>query len=249
MKKAFVSIERDNMDLHRENAPMDYHTEARNNIRFAHKTNVLIEDTPTRTYHDGKTGDYSRTGVYFESNLAAKPGDSILIAFENSPFNPCRRLYHAEIKWRKKIVYSSSDFTHGVGAAFNKPAEMRPKRSGRPASAGVKWMGKSSNRWKNGGSGPGEPAARSIHYTFNGQLYKGRVKKVGERGVSIRRKGGLAIGAPVTLIIPREDRTKIYQVKSRVVRSEPNGFAVDFIEKNRGSTNPGEEGWRGERSV
>lgn len=57
--------------------------------------------------------NYSKTGLYFESDSVLEVEDCIRIAIEDSPFSTksgVLEYYQAEIKWRNKCKDSHFDF-------------------------------------------------------------------------------------------------------------------------------------------
>ena len=93
----------------------------RHNRRFNHEAAILIENPPDGIYHHGKMVNYSRAGMYFESNVAHQPGSTIIFGIENSPYSACSGVYRAQVKWCKKLPDDVSIFYYGVGVEYIRP--------------------------------------------------------------------------------------------------------------------------------
>ena len=57
----------------------------RDYARYRHKAKILLETYSSGVYHPAKMFNFSRDGMYFESDYAPLPGTEIYIGIENSP--------------------------------------------------------------------------------------------------------------------------------------------------------------------
>jgi hypothetical protein len=97
--------------------------ESRKSARHAHEAAILIEHTSGVAYYHGKMRNYSRMGMYFESNMAHKPGTTIIFGIENSPYETCPGVYRAEVKWSRKLTQESSIYYYGAGVEYALPEQ------------------------------------------------------------------------------------------------------------------------------
>ena len=108
--------------------------ETRDNTRFEHEATILIENYHKGSYSHGKMFNYSKSGMYFESNIPFKPGSIIIFGIENSPYDHCPGVYKAKIKWCKKLPEKASIYYYGVGIEFYKPIQPSKGDSDKSAS-------------------------------------------------------------------------------------------------------------------
>ena len=99
--------------------------ENRKNTRFNHTSSLQVKDSQSGKIHNAKMFNYSREGVYFESDSVLNPGMQVYIGIQNSPYAslPDVLEYHrAEIMWRRKLKRSFYRFGYGVklGSLVNK---------------------------------------------------------------------------------------------------------------------------------
>ena len=95
--------------------------EHRDYTRYKHKAKILLETYPSGSYYQAKMFNFSRDGMYFESNYAPLPGTEIFIGIENSPHDFGADVYRAQIRWRKQLNDEKSKYTYGVGVKYTQP--------------------------------------------------------------------------------------------------------------------------------
>ena len=85
---------------------------------------IMIADEDTRFYYRAKLFNYSKTGLYFESDHQPEPGSTINIYMEK--YSPkakgieAHKGYLAKVKWTKEIL-DEYTFYYGIGAEISGP--------------------------------------------------------------------------------------------------------------------------------
>jgi hypothetical protein len=97
---------------------MDSNPEQRDDTRFYHEATIMIENYPKGQYYEGRMYNYSRGGMYFESDFAPGTGTDVFIGIENSPYSADHDVYRARIMWLKKLPDKASFFYYGVGVSY-----------------------------------------------------------------------------------------------------------------------------------
>ena len=97
---------------------MDSNPENRSTPRFRHETTIMIENYPVGEYHEGRMFNYSRSGMYFESDFAPKVGSDIFVGIENSPYSEGHDVYRARVVWCKELPEEASYYYYGVGVKY-----------------------------------------------------------------------------------------------------------------------------------
>ena len=95
--------------------------EHRDDLRYKRKAKVLLETYPNGAYYQAKMFNFSRGGMYFESDFAPLPGTEIYIGIENSPYDFGADVYRAQVRWRKQLADEKSKYTFGVGVRYSQP--------------------------------------------------------------------------------------------------------------------------------
>jgi hypothetical protein len=95
--------------------------EQRDTTRIKHKARILLENLPSGAHYKAKMYNYSRGGLYFESDFAPLPGTEIYIGIEISPYDLGPDLYRAKVRWRKELSGQDSKYTFGVGVKYHYP--------------------------------------------------------------------------------------------------------------------------------
>jgi PilZ domain len=97
---------------------MDLNPEKRDTPRFEHEATVMIEDFPAGQYHEGRMYNYSRAGMYFESDFSPKIGSDIFIGIEDSPYSSGHDVYRARVMWCRELPEVASYYYYGVGVKY-----------------------------------------------------------------------------------------------------------------------------------
>lgn len=86
--------------------------------RIKHKTPITLKDKRSGYQYPGTLQNYSKSGLYFESTYAQRPGRKICITSDKLPFTAKSNGHHAEVIWRKYLGRQHSPHTFGIGAKF-----------------------------------------------------------------------------------------------------------------------------------
>ena len=98
---------------------MKSNPEQRDDTRFHHEATIMIENYPKGKYYEGRMYNYSRGGMYFESDFAPGLGTDVFIGIENSPYSSDHDVYRARVMGVKKLPDKASFFYYGVGVSYH----------------------------------------------------------------------------------------------------------------------------------
>jgi hypothetical protein len=87
------------------------------------------------------------------------------------------------------------------------------------------------NKYKGGRAGPRRKRTISVDYEVNDFQRQDFIRDISNVGVFIETPNPPAVGEKIRLSFSLTDDTKPVKVTGRVVRSNENGFAVDFNRK------------------
>lgn len=97
---------------------MESSPDQRADARFRHEAAIMFEHFPSGKYFEGKMFNYSRGGMYFESNFAPEIGTEIFVGVENSPYTAGHDVYRAKVIWQKRLKDGQSLFLYGIGVKY-----------------------------------------------------------------------------------------------------------------------------------
>lgn len=93
-------------------------TDRRAHPRHRHKAAIMYEHYRSGRYFEGQMLNYSRGGMYFESDFAPQIGTEIFIGIENSPYTSGHDVYRAKVIWHVKLADPMALCSHGVGVKY-----------------------------------------------------------------------------------------------------------------------------------
>jgi hypothetical protein len=94
--------------------------ENRDTARIDHTSSLQVQDIASEKIYKARMFNYSKEGIYFESDSVLNPGIQIYIGIQNSPYAslPDVLEYHrAQIMWRKELKRSFFRYGYGVKLA------------------------------------------------------------------------------------------------------------------------------------
>jgi hypothetical protein len=92
----------------------------RASMRFELEVPVIIKNCDCGTYAYGRMYNFSRGGIYFESDAAFKPGTCVRIDIEESQNSLAADRYYATVKWCKEISDAVVLCDYGIGVEFDR---------------------------------------------------------------------------------------------------------------------------------
>jgi hypothetical protein len=89
--------------------------------RFFHEAPVVIEECGKGAYHSARMYNYSRGGIYLETDLSLKPGDRVNLWLSGLPENSFPEINFAEVRWRDEITGAVVLYSYGIGIKYYRP--------------------------------------------------------------------------------------------------------------------------------
>ena len=87
--------------------------ERRESKRVRCKKDILHNTDPGDFFYRGKVCNYSKKGLYFESNVDLQPGDKVSILVKRAS-NDVTHLLDVKIIWSKQLQGESFDLAYGA---------------------------------------------------------------------------------------------------------------------------------------
>ena len=92
----------------------------RTSKRFDHEAHLIVKNFDCGRYTYGRMYNYSRGGIYFESDAAFKPGSRVRIDLEDSQSGLAADHYFATVRWCKQICDAVVLYDFAVGIEFDR---------------------------------------------------------------------------------------------------------------------------------
>lgn len=90
----------------------------RKNIRFEHKSIIMLSDKHSVYFAYAQMFNFSGGGLYFESDVAFNVGTNIQIRFVNPPFQSGPKILGSVVRWCRELTDYNADYSYGVGVKF-----------------------------------------------------------------------------------------------------------------------------------
>jgi Tfp pilus assembly protein PilZ len=213
---------------------MQIYTDLRDKRRFECEADISHDNLLPGIFYVAKMLNFSKGGLYFESNQSLYIGDYINVKINYSPdssANDTQYNFGVEILWRKDLQDSS--FEYGYGAQYIDPneslekifkvADLKKKRS-QPNELNDK---KDPRRY------PRRPYNKSLPFTSKKRYYKGLITNLSRGGAFIETQNKFSVGQIITLVIPGYRKPKEVKLKASVVRLSIAGIGVIFDRRKK----------------
>jgi len=111
---------------------MDAQDEKRHNRRFEHETPIIIKAHRTKNCFSGRMYNFSKKGMYIETDVECRPGEEISIVVEDPPYGSGPYLHQARVKWSKELSEAVVFYRFACGAKYDLTVDYSLNRSGLP---------------------------------------------------------------------------------------------------------------------
>ena len=206
--------------------------ERRRHQRFRYEALVSHDVSTNDVTHTGKMFNFSKGGLYFESDQNIYPGEDIFVGLAihaDSPGNDTQLIFEVKIIWFKELENSS--YRYGFGCNFLNSYESLDAFP----EAGQQKLIADKEALQNDFSGPNDsrkqsrrPYNKALHFSYHNKDYKQTVANIGRGGAFILTKEKFNLGGHLTLTIPGTRSRRKLKVNGWIVRTSPDGIGVSF---------------------
>jgi Tfp pilus assembly protein PilZ len=191
--------------------------ENRDNARIRYKSPVTIENLKAGIIYQARMLNFSKYGLYFETDSLLGLGDEVYIGIEYSPYADSQDTYEcvrAKIMWRRELP--TSFFKYGYGVKYSIDYDKQKSRNG--SLTIVEDQRKHARK---------RYSMRILFFSRN-KILSGITKDISPSGVFIETHNRLEVGQTVTLVVPLKNDRKA-KILSEVIWDSPDGFGVKFL--------------------
>ena len=208
--------------------------ERRRHKRFKYEALVSHDVSTNDIIHTGKMFNFSKGGLYFQSDQNIYPGEDIFVGLAihaDSPGEDTQLIFEVKIVWQQEL--ENSPFHFGFGGSFLNSYDSIDSFPG--TGQGQNEKAAPEEVLQSGFSGENDsrrhsrrPYNKSLHFSFEHNDYKQFVTNIGRSGAFITTREKFPLGGKITLTVPGTQRGKEATVTGWIVRTSPEGIGVSF---------------------
>ena len=197
--------------------------------RYEHQSKVIVENLEAGPSLPGKMDNYSKGGLYFESDILIQYGTIILIGIYNSPYSDTVRTYEClrvKIKWLKEL--SGKKYKYGYGAELlDKESEESDSNSDdtKPVLPDKSEVSPPKERRKH----KRKSFLKPVYFVSNQKYFEGVTKDISNGGLFISTKDRLEVGQYMNIAIPNTSFDKGQMLRAKIVRVEEEGIGAKIV--------------------
>ena len=201
---------------------MIQYLEKRTDLRTTHKAPVMVEDLEDGFIYRARMVNFSKSGMYLETDVVLDLGAEIYVGIEDSPYTISSstfsskesQYFRAKIRWQREIKDDLFNFGYGVNIIFVGNEQSLRDKDFQVRQDMRKYARKSFSK--------------PVFFTSENQYYKGLINDISQGGVYIVTKDTFLIGQIIRLVIPGTKIDKGVMLKGEVVRFDNTGVGVKF---------------------
>jgi Tfp pilus assembly protein PilZ len=199
---------------------MEKNLERRESVRIDQISPLKIKNLNSGTIYSARMFNFSKNGLYFESDSALHTGDQIYIGIQDSPYaasSGVLEYYRAEIRWHKKLKDSFFEYGYGVklsSACIRRSSEKNSVKD----DVDTKEAQKTLDRKK-------------IKFTDQNKTYEGLIKDISSSGIFFKAEDVFIEGQMLTFEVPLKNG-KEAKINGQIVWADDEGFGVVFTNKS-----------------
>lgn len=199
---------------------MNENLERRKSVRIEHIALLKIKNVKSGKIYKARMFNYSKNGLYFETDSILHSGDQIRIEIQDSPFASVPGVleyYRAEIMWVKEL--KDSYFKYGYGIQFDDTCEKQNPK--------INDLEKRINAKKN----QKKLLQNAIKITDQNRTYHGLIKDISPSGVFFEAENSFEEGQILTFTISLKNG-KETALKGQIVWVDEDGGGVIFLNES-----------------
>jgi Tfp pilus assembly protein PilZ len=196
---------------------MNKNLERRKSVRIDHIAPLKVKNLKSGKIYKARMFNYSKNGLYFETDSVLHTGDQIYIGIQDSPYaasSGVLEYYRAEIMWGKKL--KNSYFEYGYGIQFHAACDKQSQKTND--------FEKREDIKKN----KKEPLHNTIKVIDHNKTYDGVIKDISSSGVFFEADDSFEKGQILTFAVPLKNGKKA-NIKGQIVWADDEGFGVIFM--------------------
>ncbi len=206
---------------------MDSNQERRRHKRFEYIAVISHDATSNDIIHPGRIFNFSRGGLYFESDQTLYPGEEVFIGTINqADSSDTHLLFEVKIVWQKELRGGPLRYGHGGRFLNSYDSFLKGRvsaKSRKQPAAKIEF-----NDQKDSRKHPRRPYNKPLLLLYKNKEYEGLVANISRGGAFVKTTIKLNLGEIIKLAIPARDSGKDLTILGWVVRICPGGVSLSF---------------------
>ena len=210
---------------------MDFSSERRNHRRFVYEADISHDLLAHRNIYTGKLYNFSKGGIYFESDQAIFPGEEVFIKFKDQQKAVADDImaqlpFGVEVIWQHNLPDSS--FRYGYGAHYIDKNDSLVKSIKIPETEREESPAKIPAAEKDPRKFPRKRYHKSLRLSYKSKNYNGEFRNISRGGVFIKTDIQFTVGKQIRVVIPATKIQKKFTLNGWIVRICREGFGAKF---------------------
>jgi len=210
---------------------VDLNSERRIYRRFVYEADISHDLLAHNHIYKGKLYNFSKDGLYFESDQSILPGEEVFLKFQHQPDSVnddimAQLPFGVKIIWQKDL--SGAFFRFGYGAHYIDKNDSLVKTIKIPELEPQKLPHKTLQAEKDPREYPRTPYHKSIRLTYKHKFYRGEFSNISRGGVFIKTNIQFPVGKQIRIAMPGSKIRNDFYLKGLIVRINTDGFGVKF---------------------
>jgi len=204
-------------------------TERRKHRRIKYEAVISHDVSSNGRIYPGKMFNFSKGGMYFESDQTIYPGQEIFVGLTIRAASPGKvKQLLFEVKILRQEALEESALCCGYGGEFLSTDNVFPetgynKENARSASPRDKFRVENDSR-----KHLRRRYNKSLMFSYDRHEYQGVVSDIGRAGAFILTTKNFGLGGRIRLAIPALKTRKELKVTGWIVRISPEGIGISF---------------------
>jgi Tfp pilus assembly protein PilZ len=210
---------------------VDIYLERRKYRRFKYEAIILHDLLTHQNIFDGKIANFSKGGLYFESDQTIQPGEEIFLKLtkpvEASAGDSLPQLpFVVKILWHTSLPASA--FRYGYGAQYLDPQDTLVKTIESAETGKADRKHPPAQDEEDPREYPRRAYNKPLVFDYKNQYYRSLVTDISHGGIFIKTKLKISLGRKIIIVIPGSKIRQKSKIKGWIVRRNPEWFAVKF---------------------
>ena len=194
--------------------------EKRSDNRTDFKLPITVEDSSGIIYK-ARMVNYSRSGVYIETDWLLRPGTEIYIEMEKSPYASdtfdLPERYRSVILWHARLKNSFYSYGYGVRYAPDIDSQIPQIKVLQETK-----IGEDLRRY------PRRHFSNSVFFTLRNKYFEGLIDNISKNGIFIETQDDFTVGQIVRLVIPGTKIDNGTMLKGEIRHRNKKGIGIQF---------------------
>ena len=210
---------------------MDFNSERRTHRRFVYEADISHDLLAHNHIYVGKLQNFSKGGLYFESDQSIFPGEEIFIKFKDQQDTVDDDImsqlpFGVQIIWQNDLP--DSFFQYGYGAHYLDKNDSLVKTIKIPELEQEISRDKNPEAESDPREYPRKQYHKSIQLTYRDKKYRGESVNISKGGIFIKTGIQFSVGKKIKIVLPGSKIHKNLSLKGLIVRINTDGFGVKF---------------------